>query len=97
MVKLWSFSKTQRGIKTDGYQNGKFFFKLGSLVPVCFGTRLGVSLAAPKGVSKRMGIKMASFLSFENLTFRYPFVLVPVWAPPILFPIERPSTCEDGE
>ena len=44
----------------------KFFamFTLGMLVPVYFGTRLGVSLAAPKGVSKRMGIKMASRLSF---------------------------------
>ena len=36
---------------------------LGVLVPVCFGTRLGFSLAAPKLVSKRMGIKMASFFS----------------------------------
>ena len=28
--------------------------KLGILVPVCFGARLGVSFAALKGVSKRM-------------------------------------------
>ena len=48
-------------------------------MPVCFGTRLGVSLAAPKGVSKRMGIKMAGYLSFENLTLSCPFVLVPVF------------------
>ena len=60
----------------------KDFFKIGVLVPVCFGTSLGVSLAAPKGVSRRMCIKMASFLSFENLTFWYPFVLVPIWLPP---------------
>ena len=31
------------------------FWKLGILVPVCFGTRLGGSFAAPKGVSKRIG------------------------------------------
>ena len=28
------------------------------LVPTCIGTRLGVSLAAPKGVPKRIGIKV---------------------------------------
>ena len=55
---------------------------LGILVPVCFSTRLGVSLAAPKGVSKWMGIKMASFLSCEKVAFGCPFVLVPVWVPP---------------
>ena len=43
---------------------------VGILVSVRFGARLCVSLAAPK-VSKRMGIKMASFLSFETLTFWY--------------------------
>ena len=122
---LWpSFCKTQRGIKTDGFQDGRLgrqnpgpflgttqersplcgtfwtqiwlkvvysvpqkrpglwhlnklfdVWKLGSLVPVCFGPRLGVSLAVPKGVWKRMGIKMASF--FEKLTFWCPLVLVP--------------------
>ena len=60
-----------------GYQNGwgikmaDFFLKTRHV-----GTRLGVSLAAPKGVSQRMGY------SFENLTFWYPFVLVPVWVSP---------------
>ena len=43
-----------------------------------FGARLGVSWAAPKGVSKRMGIKLASFLSLEKLTFWCPFVLASV-------------------
>ena len=43
---------------------------------LCFGTRLDVSLAAPKGVSKRMGFKMASFPNFERWAFGYPFVLV---------------------
>ena len=42
-------SESHRGIKVDGFQNGKAF-----LVPVCFGTRLSVSLTAPKGVSKRL-------------------------------------------
>ena len=37
-----------------------------------------------KGYQNGWGIKMASFLSFENLTFWYPFVLVPVWVPPNL-------------
>ena len=40
--------------------------KLGVLVPVCFGTRLGVSLAVPKGISKQMGFEMASSLSFSR-------------------------------
>ena len=65
------FSKTQRASKqmVSKWQVS-LFFKLGILVPVYFGTRLGVSLAAPKGVSKWMGIKMASsFWSFENLHF----------------------------
>ena len=77
-------SKTQRGIKTDGFQSGKFFefLELGNLVPFRFGTRLGVSLAAPKRVSKWMGFKMASFLNLEKLAFWCPFVLVLVWAPP---------------
>ena len=52
----------------DGFQNGKFLFLQH------FGTRLGVSLAAPKGISKWMDIKMASFLSFEILTLWYPLV-----------------------
>ena len=39
-------------------------FELGILVPVYFGARLGVSLAAPTGVSKRMGFKMESFSEF---------------------------------
>ena len=53
-----------------------------------FGTRLFwyrfgcPSLAAPKGVSKRMVSKMSRFLNFEKLSFWYPFVLVPVWVPP---------------
>ena len=43
-----------------------------------------VSLAAPKRVSKWMVFKMASSLNFANwLAFWYPFVLVPVWVPPI--------------
>ena len=58
------------------------FLELDILVPVCFGTRLGASLAAPRGVSQRKGIKVASVSGFENLTFWYPFVLVPVWVPP---------------
>ena len=47
----------------NDFQNGKFFefLKLGILISICFGTRLGVSQAAPKGVSKRMGLKLASF------------------------------------
>ena len=40
------FRSTQRGIKTNGHQNGKSF-------------------------------------EFENLTFWYPFVWVPVWVPPM--------------
>ena len=38
------FRSTQRGIKTDGY-NDKFFefWKIGILVPICFGARLGAS------------------------------------------------------
>ena len=51
-------------------------------VHVCFGTRLGVSLAAPKGVSKRIVFKMASSLNFEKLASLYLFVVVPVWFPP---------------
>ena len=103
-------SKTQRGIKTDGFQNDKFLFfncynlaafwclftlvpmwvspskcqvfffilKLGILVPVYFGTPLGVSLAAPKGVSKRMVFKMVSSRilkdwQFGARLFWYPF------------------------
>ena len=54
---------------------------LGIFVPVCFGTRLVVSLAAPKRVSKRMGFKMASLLRFEKLAFWYQFILVPVRVP----------------
>ena len=72
------------GIKTDGFQNGKFFelLKLGILGPVCFGTCLGGSLAAPRGVSKQMGFKVTSFLSFENRYFDtrlfwYPFGFLP--------------------
>ena len=40
------FSSTQRGVKTDGFQNGRCseFRKLGILVPVCFDTRLGSSM-----------------------------------------------------
>ena len=68
-------------------KNGKFFVfeisKLGMLVSVCFEICLGVALAAPKGVSKRMGFKMASFLIFEKCSLSYPFVLIPVWIPPI--------------
>ena len=43
------FSSAQRGIKTDGYQNSKFFEfgKLDILVPVCFGTPLGASSDFP--------------------------------------------------
>ena len=40
----------------------------GMWVPVRFGTRLGVSLAAPKAVSKRMGLKMATFENLVRLT-----------------------------
>ena len=29
-----------------------------------------------------MGYQNGKFLSFENFTFWYPFVLVPVWVPP---------------
>ena len=48
--------RTQRGIKTNGFQNAKFLiYKRGILVPVCFGTCLGVSLPAPKGYLKRDG------------------------------------------
>ena len=39
---------------------------------------MSLNFAAPKGVSKRMGYRNGKFLSFENLTFWYPFVLVPV-------------------
>ena len=49
-----SFRGTQRFIKTDGHQNGKFF------------------------------------QFFEKLTFWYPFVLVPVWVPPILWDCHSP-------
>ena len=52
-----------------GFQNGKFFEllqKLGIVVPVCFGTRLGVSLAALKGVSNWMDFKMASSLNLKK-------------------------------
>ena len=77
--------KTQGCIKTDGFQNCKFFdsfsLKLGILVPVRFGTRLGVSLAAPKGVSKRMGLKMPSFLSYENCEEKKPILKRRVQAP----------------
>ena len=52
------------------------------MVPVCFGLRLVVSLAAHAGVSEWMGLKMASLLGFEELACWYPFVLVLVWAPP---------------
>ena len=48
------FSSAQWGIKMDGFQ--LLNFETGH-----FGTRLGVSLAAPKGVSKRMGFKIAIF------------------------------------
>ena len=79
---VWSslnISKTQRAIKTDGCQNGKVsdFLKLGILVPVWVSL-----LTALKGVSKRMGIKVASFLGFQKLTFWFRFILVPVWVPP---------------
>ena len=50
------------------------------LVLVCFGTRLGVSLAAPKGVSNWMGFKMVIFLlnfekswHFGTRLFWYPY------------------------
>ena len=62
-VKEYLFVSNPEGIKTDGFPES---LKLGIVVPVCFGTRLGVSFAAPKGVSKRMGFKKASFLSFEK-------------------------------
>ena len=39
-------------------------------------------LQHPKGHQNGWGIKMASFLSSENLTFWYPFVVVPVWVSP---------------
>ena len=60
------FSKTQRGIKTDGFQIGKFLIceRLGILVPVYFGTRLGVSWAAPKEMSKRDGYQNGKFVEF---------------------------------
>ena len=38
----------------------------GSLVPVCFGICLGVSLAARKGVSKRMGFQNGKFSVKKN-------------------------------
>ena len=41
-------------------------------------------LEHPKRYHNGRGIKMASFLSFECLTFWYPFVLVLVWVPPIM-------------
>ena len=76
---MLEISKAQRGIKRMAFKIASFLFhlykkKLGILVPVYFGTRLGVSLAAPKGVSKRMVIKMASLLSFDTLIFWFPFV-----------------------
>ena len=56
------------------YQNGWFpkWQVLGgiknrhTLVPIYFGTHLGVPLAAPKGVSKQMVFKVMGSLNFEN-------------------------------
>ena len=66
--KIYSKPFFPEKIKTEGFPNGDSFelLKLGVFVPVDFGTRLGVSLAAPKGVSQRMAFKMASLL-FELL------------------------------
>ena len=57
------------------------FFQTGHFLPVCFGTRLDLLSSAQRGI-KTKGYQMVCFLSFENLTFWYPFVLVPVWVPP---------------
>ena len=80
----FAVQQNPKGYQNGWFWNGKFFdfLELGSLVPVCFRTRLGVSLAAPKGTSKRMGFDMASCLSFEKLSFWCPFVFIPVWVPP---------------
>ena len=64
--------QSQRGIKTDGVRNGKFFgfLKPGILVPVYSVTRLGVSFATPKGVPKRMVFIRPEFCSEICLEFR---------------------------
>ena len=77
-------NNTQRGIKTDGFQNRKFG-GLPNLEFWCssnFGTRLGGSLA-PEWVSKLIVLKMASsgdILKTRN--FGAPPILVPVWVFP---------------
>ena len=71
-------------MKTDGYEDGKFLFfaKLTFLVPVCFGTCLGVLFSSTQRGMKTDGYENGKFLSFEKLSCWYPFVLVPVWVAP---------------
>ena len=61
-------NNTQKGIKTDGFQNREFWglpkFEIWCISN--FGTRLGGSLA-PKRVSKPMVFQMASSGDFQNL------------------------------
>ena len=69
---------------SKGFHNGKFkswLFNLGILVAVCFGTGFECLFSSTQSGIKRTGIKMASFLNFENWQLG-PFVLVPVWALP---------------
>ena len=74
------FSKTQKGIKTDGFQNGKFLiFKPGIMARVYFGTRFGCLFSSTQRGIKTDAYQMASCLIVKKLTFWYLFVLVPVW------------------
>ena len=60
----------KKGIKTDGFQNRKFWGLLKSQFWCAsnFGTRLGGSLA-PKRVSKAMAFRMASSGDFQDSQF----------------------------
>ena len=68
----------KKGYQNGWFSNGKVFecIKLGMLMPVYFGTYVGVSLLSTqrKGASKRMVLKRASSLNFENWAFWHPFV-----------------------
>ena len=68
-------AKPKRVSKQTGHQNGKFSdIKQGPRhvgTRFCFGTRLGVSSAAPKGVSKRRGIKWQILYFCEQMGRNY--------------------------
>ena len=80
---VWSWNSVKpKGVSKRLVFNFVHILKLGIVVPIYFGTLLGVSLATPKGVSKWMVFKLASSLKFERSVFKWfwcPFVLVPVW------------------